>query len=100
MLLFRSPHRQTHVCRQLRFPYLVVKLVIEEVFPQSVGKVEDSCDDDTKRARKRKQEVERVIVSPWRTINHCEQFSYYSALLKSNGAEVNLHGSAVIMKAN
>lgn len=30
-------------------PYFVVELVIEEVFPQSVRKVEDSCDDDTKR---------------------------------------------------
>lgn len=45
-----------------RAAYLVVKLVIEEVFPQSVRKVEDSCDDDTKRTRQREEEVERVIV--------------------------------------
>lgn len=47
------------------FSYLVVKLVIEEVFPQGVRKVEDSCDDDAKRRREGEEEVERVIVLPW-----------------------------------
>ena len=47
-------HTPTHT-PNTHFPYLVVKLVIEEVFPQSLRKVEDSCDDDTKK-RKRKKE--------------------------------------------
>lgn len=50
------------------FPHLVVKLVIEEVFPQSFRKVEDSCDDDTKRSTKKEEEMGRVIVLPWRKI--------------------------------
>lgn len=67
----------THAHTQL--PYLVVELVIEEVFPQSVRKVEDSRDDDTKRAREREEEeVGRAAVLPWSQTHHREQAKCYS----------------------
>lgn len=60
----QTTHTHTHTA-PATFPYLVVKLVIEEVFPQSVRKVEDSCDDDTKRT-KRDTESKR-----WRRLLLC-----------------------------
>lgn len=70
--------QHTHVSSLPRFPYLVVKLVIEKVFPQSVRKVEDSCNDDTERTKKRdrKDEVETITAMwPWRGVCH-----FHSAL--------------------
>lgn len=51
-------HTHTHIHGP---PDLVVKLVIEEVLPQSVRKVEDSCDDDTKRTREGEMEPAVVL---------------------------------------